>query len=52
MIDLMALFTGPAAGATPGAKPGTAGQGGGLFAALMAALKPEAALPEGLAGLV
>lgn len=56
MIDLMALFTGPAAGATPGAKPGAAGQGGGLFAALMAALKPEAAgeaaLPEGLAGLV
>ncbi|WP_370285344.1 flagellar hook-length control protein FliK [Pseudooceanicola nanhaiensis] len=56
MIDLMALFTGPAAGATPGAQPGAAGQGGGLFAALMAALKPEAAgeaaLPEGLAGLV
>lgn len=60
MIDLMALFTGPAAGATPGAKaagqPGAAGQGRGLFAALMAALKPEgageAALPEGLAGLV
>lgn len=60
MTDLMALFTGTAAGATPGAKavgqPGATGQGGGLFAALMAALKPEgageAALPAGLAGLV
>lgn len=55
MIDLMALFTGATAEVKPG-KAASAGQGGGLFAALISALKPgangEVALPQGLGGLV
>lgn len=56
MIDLMALFAAPGGEAKPG-RAAAPGEGGGIFAALIAALASgggtgEAALPKGTAGLI